>query len=141
MHRGYFSGASPALCFILVAGCASDKTNQATVSQPGLPPIHVKVATLPGAPVRPISPLSPSLRADSQGFLSIQIPVTNPSSSPKNFRYSWEWIGPDYVASSTPNQGTWRSAFLEGKDSQIIQSTSTVSNPAAVILRISHASP
>jgi hypothetical protein len=125
----------------LLTACASNRDLSATVNQPGIAPITARVHALPGAPVRPVKPLQPIFRRDSQGFVSVQIPVSNPASSPRNFRYSWEWVGPDGVSSENPARATWRFGLAEPKDTFPLQSTSTVTDPAGVILRLSQATP
>lgn len=100
-----------------------------------------RVHALPGAPVRAPRPFQPIFQQNSQGFVSVQIPVINPSSSPRSFRYSWEWIGPDGVSTENPAQATWRFGLAQPKDTVPLQSTSTVVAPSGVILRLSGATP
>jgi hypothetical protein len=101
-----------------------------------MPLLEVTVHTLPGCPVRTPRKINAAERMSTEGLVDVQIPVSNPSGNPKQFRYSWQWIGPDRMSTTDPARQVWRSAFVDPKESITLTSTSTVADPSAVVLRL-----
>ncbi|MEY5012010.1 MAG: hypothetical protein RLZZ253_3149 [Verrucomicrobiota bacterium] len=118
---------------LMLAGCASIKTSRQPLA--GVP-AQLQVTQLPGCPVRVSDPAEAIARKNDQGFVEVQVIVRNPSSSPRDFAYSWEWFAGDGSASFTPAARVPRMGRIEGLDQTVLRTVSTVSHPAGVILRL-----
>ena len=125
-------------CAFLVGACAAPRTTRHTFGGDGgeAPLLEVTVHTLPGCPVRVPRKTNATGRMTTEGLVNVQLSASNSSSSPKQFRYSWQWIGPDRMSTTDPARQVWRTAFVDPKDSVTLTSTSTVADPSAVVLRL-----
>ena len=124
--------------FLLAAGmllpaCASPRVTRQNIAGTTT---HLQVTELPGCRVHASNPADAVARRNDQGFLELQVVLRNPSSSARNFSYSWEWFGPDGRASTTPATRVPRTGRIEGHDQTIVTTVSTVSQPSGVVLRI-----
>ena len=132
----------PSACLLVLAlsssACSTNRTMTRTVGGAGeLPPMTVTVRALPWCRVEVPGNFTVTGRMNSQGLVDLQVPVRNPSSSPRKFRYSWQWFGPDGLSTMDPAREVWRTGFLDGKDTTNVGCTSTVADPAGVVFRLS----
>jgi hypothetical protein len=116
-----------------LASCATVKTNRQPLTGVSA---QLQVTQLPGCPVRVSEPAEVRARKNDQGFVEVQVVVRNPSSSPRDFSYSWEWFGGDGAAHFTPAARVVRMGRIEELDQTVLTTVSTVSHPAGVILRL-----
>jgi len=136
--KGLLPKALVSMFALLGVACSSTRTMTRKVGGSGeLPPMAVTVRVLPGCPVKVSSDFKVSGKMNSQGMVDLQIPVRNPSSRAKKFRYSWQWVGPTGLSTTDPAREVWRTGFLDGNDITRVGTTSTVADPSGVVLRLS----
>jgi hypothetical protein len=87
-----------------------------------------------GAPFKAASIGEATITKDNQGFVTIQVPVSNSSRGRKTAKIRWEWKKANGMVARSPTGNALRMINIPGRDQHVIQSTSSVSNPSSVTL-------
>jgi hypothetical protein len=106
----------------------------------GIPEFAVYVNCCSGTPWN-YNPKHPflteiTMAKNSGGFVTVQGKITNKAPWRKTFRMRWEWKSPNGIMSTAPSDAALTMMTLAGKEQEVIQGTSTVPNPAAVVLTL-----
>lgn len=89
-----------------------------------------------GAPLKPSAIGEAVITKDSQGFVTMQVPLFNPSGGRKTAKIKWDWEKADGMLVRSPLANTLRLITIPGKDKTVIQSVSSTPNPYSVTLTI-----
>jgi hypothetical protein len=87
-----------------------------------------------GAPFKAKAIGDASITKDNQGFVTIQVPILNSAGGRKTAKIRWEWKKANGMVAHSPAANALRMINISGRDQQVIQATSSVSNPSSVTL-------
>ena len=74
------------------------------------------------------------LSKNNQGFVTIQIPISNLSRFRKIFRVSWQWVNNNGMIAMNPSDSALSVINISGKGQEVLEATSSIANPKSVIL-------
>ena len=129
------------LCLCLLLGVAQLHAQQETPFQTWQTDKGGHVLTLfvnfaAGAPLKAASIGEAVITKDNQGFVTMQVPLSNPSGGRKAAKIKWDWKKTNGMAVRSPLGNTLRLITIPGKDKTVIQSVSSTPNPQSVTLTI-----
>lgn len=131
---------SIAACLI-VAGCAttgskSSEPHQIWKNEKGEEILAFFVRSTSGSPFNSNSVGEASITKDDQGFVSIQVPVTNSAPFRKNANVGWEWVKANGMVTRSPLGNSLRAINIAGGDTQLVRSVSSSPHPRIVTLSL-----
>jgi hypothetical protein len=135
MHRPLL--AATAAC-LLLAGCAttSNEPLQIWRNEKGQDILALYVRSTSGAPFKADSVGVANITKDNQGFVSIQVPLTNKSPFRKTANVGWEWSKADGLVARSPLGNSLRAVNVTGGDTQLLRSVSSAPEPRVVTLTL-----
>lgn len=124
---------------LLMAGCATTDPSQpfqVWKDEKGQDVLALYVRFTSGAPLNAASVGPAAISKDDQGFVSIQVPLTNNSPMRKTANVGWEWKKADGMVARSPLGSTLRNINIAGRDTQLVRSVSSAPEPRIVTLTI-----
>lgn len=126
---------------LLLAGCAttipdSRQPLQIWKNEKGQDILAFFVRSTSGAPFNSKSLGEAVIDKNDQGFVSIQVPLTNNSPFRKTAKIGWEWTKADGMVVRSPLGNALREINITGGDSQLLRSVSSSPEPRIVTLTI-----
>jgi hypothetical protein len=125
---------------LLMAGCATapdpSQPFQVWKNEKGEDVLALYVRFTSGAPFNANSIGPAAISKDDQGFVSIQVPVTNNSPHRKTANIGWEWKKADGMVARSPLGSYLRAINIAGRDTQLVRSVSSAPEPRIVTLTI-----
>ena len=132
--------AAIAACLIM-AGCASSSTKsdrpiQIWKNEKEQEILAFFIRSTSGSAFNTKSVGNAIISKDDQGFVSIQVPLTNNSRFRKTANIGWEWAKANGMVVRSPLGNSLRSVNIAGGDTQLLRSVSSTPDPRAVTLTI-----
>jgi hypothetical protein len=123
---------------ILLSGCAttSNEPRQIWRNDKGQDILALYVRSTSGSPFNADSVGEASISKDDQGFVSIQVPLTNNSPFRKTANVGWEWRRADGMVARSPLGNSLRAVNIAGRDTQLVRSVSSSPEPRVVTLTL-----
>ena len=129
--------AATAVCLIL-AGCTttSNEPLQIWRNEKGQDILALYVRSTSGSPFKADCVGAANINKDDQGFVSIQVPLTNKSPFRKTANVGWEWSKADGMVARSPLGNSLRAVNIAGGDTQLLRSVSSAPEPRVVTLTL-----
>jgi len=129
--------ATTAAC-LLLAGCATSSNEPLQIwrNEKGQDILALYIHSTSGAPFKADSVGVANITKDNQGFVSIQVPLTNKSPFRKTANVGWEWIKADGMVARSPLGNSLRAVNIAGGDTQLLRSVSSAPEPQVVTLTL-----
>lgn len=99
-------------------------------------PLDLYVTPVAGSPFGYSNFGRANISINDKGFVQIQIPIRNHSSSRRVARVRWEWASAEGMTPGSPAGRALRQINIAGGDQTILRSTSSIPNPGVVMLTI-----
>jgi hypothetical protein len=126
---------------ILTAGCSTTGSNssqpiQIWKNEKGQDILAFYIRSTSGAPFNSKSIGEAVIIKDDQGFVSIQVPITNSAPFRKTANIGWEWARANGMVARSPLGNSLRAINIAAGDTQLIRSVSSSPEPRVVTLTI-----
>jgi len=123
---------------LFVTSCATTNNEPIHIwkNQKGQDALAFYVRSTSGSQFKVQSVGEPNITKDNQGFVSIQVPLTNNLPFRKSANIGWEWQKSDGMVTRSPLGNSLRAVNVAGRDTQILHAVSSVPEPRVVTLII-----